>query len=211
MPVLTDLVPQFTLADLWQMEMGGRDPRPAIKQVAEALYPEAQHLVRPAAIYDQFPVHKVTHDRVYLTDGSVLRGTDAAKVLAPAHELIVGVVTIGDALETRSGQFFSQGDSLEGYLLDCLGTVAVTNLVQQVCSCLEPIATRQGYPLGFPISPGEPGWPLVEHKVLFGLVAADRIGVTLTESCAMFPKKSISFVVGMGPSILTAAEGSQCD
>ncbi len=211
MPVLTDLVPQFTLADLWQMEMGGREPRPAIKQAAEDLYPEAQFLIHPAAIYDRFSVQKATHDRVYLTNGAVLRGPDAAKVLSPARQVIVGVVTIGDALEARSAQFFSQGNSLEGYLLDSLGTAAVTNLVQQVCACLEPLAAEQGYPLGFPISPGEPGWPLTEQKVLFSLVTADRIGVTLTEGCAMLPKKSISFVVGMGPGILTAAEGSQCD
>ena len=211
MPVLTHLVPEFTLADLWQMEMGGREPRPTLKQIAEELYPQAQRRVHPAAIYERFPVQKVTHDRVYLANGAALRGPDAAKVLSPAREVVVGVVTIGDAVEALSAEYFARGQALEGYLLDCLGTAAVTNLVQQVCTSLEPLATEQGFPLGFPISPGEPGWPLTEQRVLFSLVAADRIGVRLSEGCAMIPKKSVSFVLGIGPGILTAAEGSQCD
>ncbi|MGB8647819.1 MAG: hypothetical protein WCF84_21475 [Anaerolineae bacterium] len=211
MRVLTDLVPQFTLDDIWQVELGGREPRPALRGVGETLYPEAQRLVVPAAIFERFPVQKVMHDRVYLAGGQVLRGPDVAHVLAPASEVVVGMATIGAALEERSSQYFQQGDAVSGYLLDCMGTAAVINLVQQVCAFLEPLAAEWGYPIGFPLSPGEPGWPLAEQRVLFGLVPADRIGVTLTEGCAMRPNKSVSFVLGLGLGIRTAAEGSQCD
>jgi len=211
MPILTTLKPAIELTEVWKYEQGGREPRLALRQLAEKLLPEAQALVTPAVVVDFFPVSEVKHDRITLEGGHRLRGPDAARLLAPAKEVVVGVVTIGPALEEQASQYFANGQPAHGYLLDCLGTAAVTNLVQQVCAHLENLAAARGWPLGFPLSPGDAGWPIAEQKTVFALVPAETIGVRLTDSCAMLPKKSISFVAGLGPGMLTAAEGSQCD
>ncbi len=211
MPLLTTLTPTIDLSEVWQYESRGQEPRPSLRHIAEALLPEAQALIAPAAVFDLLPVQEVRHDRITLQGGHHLRGRDAARLLAPAREVAVGIVTIGPALEERASHYFAADKPAHGYLLDCLGTAAVTNLVQQVCMHLESLATARGWPLGFPLSPGDAGWPLTDQRVLFELLPAQAIGVRLTESCIMIPKKSVSFVVGLGPGILTAAEGSQCD
>jgi len=210
-PLLTALTPVVDLAEVWQHECGGHEPHPALKRIAEALLPEVEALIAPAVVYDLFPTQEVRHDRITLADGRRLRGPDAARLLAPAKEVAVGVVTIGPALEARASRYFAEDEPAHGYLLDCLGTAAVTNLVQQTCAHLEGLAAARGWPLGFPLSPGDAGWPITEQRVLFDLLPAQTIGVRLTDSCVMIPKKSVSFVVGLGPGILTAAEGSQCD
>ncbi len=211
MPVLRALEPALSLSEVWKYEIGGREPRPSLLRLAETLLPEAQALVAPAAVFDLFPVHEVRHNWVVLGGGHKLRGPDVAGLLAPAKEVVIGAVTIGSALEERAARYFAEGQPAHGYLLDCLGTAAVTDLVQQVCVRLETLAAARGWPLGFPISPGDTGWPLDEQRLLFSLFSAQAIGIQLTDSCMMIPQKSVSFVVGLGPGILTAAQASQCD
>jgi len=48
------------------------------------------------------------------------------------------------------------------------------------------------------ISPGYGDLALQEQRVVFALLPGDRIGVTLTEKCMMWPRKSVSFAVGIG-------------
>ncbi len=211
MPLLTALSPTIDLTEVWHYENLGREPRPSLRHLAEVLLPEAQALIAPATVFDILPVQEVRHDRITLAGGNRLRGADVARLLAPAEEIIVCLVTIGPALEERVSGYFAEEKPVQGYLLDSMGTVAVINLMQQVCAYLESLAAARGLPLGFPISPGDAGWPLADQRVLFSLLPAHDIGVRLTDWCIIIPQKSISFVVGMGPGVLTAAEGSQCD
>jgi hypothetical protein len=211
MPVLKDLACTVTLEDVWRAENGGRPPRPMLQRLGEEVYPEALKLFAPSAVFDQFSVQKVTHDRITLDNGEVLRGPDVARLLAPAKQVFVAAASIGPALEARASHYFSAGEKARGYLLDCLGTATMDSLVKQVCAHFENAAAPSGYPLGFPISPGDSGWPIAEQRVLFRMLPTDLIGVSLTDTCVMLPKKSLSFVVGVGPGIQTAAEASQCD
>jgi len=209
--VLTELDCRFMLDDVWQNENGGRPPRPALKALGEELFLEAKSLVKPAAVFDLFNVRSVGHNKVALSNGESLRGPDIARFLAPARQVFVAAVSIGSALEDRASSYFADGERARGYLLDCLGTAAMTNLAQQVCARFESLAAPSGHPLGFPVSPGDEGWPIAEQRVLFKMLPTNLIGLSLTDSCIMLPKKSVSFVVGVGPGMQTAAEGSQCD
>jgi hypothetical protein len=212
MQILTDLKVEFTLADVWASELGGRAPNPSLLKMGEEVYAEAVSLIAPAALFDLFPVGRVMHNRIVLENGRVLRGADVSRFLAPARQVIVGMATLGPALEKCASRYFAQRERARGYLIDCIGTAALSRLVQELCGRLETtVAVESGYPMGFPISPGDGGWPLDEQRILFELAPAERIGVTLTDSFVMLPKKSISFVIGLGPNIQTGAEGSQCD
>ncbi|MGE5140709.1 MAG: vitamin B12 dependent-methionine synthase activation domain-containing protein, partial [Rudaea sp.] len=199
------------LAEIWKIETGGREPRPAIREMVKSLVPEALSLVEPAAVVEFYSVVQVLHNRVGLGGGRSLKGQDVARILGPAQEIAVGVATIGSALEARVAELFAGEEPARGYMLDVLGSAAVNNLVQQVCGRLGALALERGLPIGFPISPGDPGWPLVEQRTLFELLPTETIGVDLTESCLMIPKKSVSFAVGLGKDIAPADQGSQCE
>ena len=55
---------------------------------------------------------------------------------------------------------------------------------------------KQGYARTMRYSPGYGDWPLAKQSQLLKLVGSDRIGVTLTESSIMIPRKSVSAVIG---------------
>jgi hypothetical protein len=211
MQVISGLDCEVPLSDVWQTENGGRPPRPSLQRLGEELYPEARSLFSPSAVFAAFPVQKVLHDRIMLENGEALRGLDVARLLAPARQVFVAAASLGPALEERASRYCAEGEKAKGYILDCIGTAAMGRLVTQVCEHLGSLPESSGQALGFPLSPGDPGWPLINQRVLFRMLRTDLIGLSLTDSLVMLPKKSISFVVGMGPGIQTAAEGSQCD
>ncbi len=211
MQVISGLDCGVSLEDVWQAENGGRPPRPALQRLGEELYPEARSLFAPSAVFAAYPVQKVLHDRIVFENGEALRGLDVARLLAPARQVFVAAASLGPALEERASRYCAEGEKAKGYILDCIGTAAMNRLVTQVCEHLENLPVASGQTLGFPLSPGDPGWPLINQRVLFRMLRTDLIGLSLTDSLVMLPKKSVSFVVGMGPGIQTAAEGSQCD
>jgi hypothetical protein len=49
--------------------------------------------------------------------------------------------------------------------------------------------------------PGQEGWSIWQQRVIFERLPTDEIGVRLTDSCLMIPRKSVSFVIGMGPQM----------
>ena len=55
-----------------------------------------------------------------------------------------------------------------------------------------------------------PGFPLTEQWNLLGLVNTDEIGVSLTASGVMVPRKSVSMVMGIGPKMTRWTEAEGC-
>jgi hypothetical protein len=54
------------------------------------------------------------------------------------------------------------------------------------------------------------GWPVEQGQPqIFDLLDADEIGVRLTESMMMVPRKSLTFVLGIGKKLI--AGGRTCD
>jgi cobalamin-dependent methionine synthase I len=60
-------------------------------------------------------------------------------------------------------------------------------------------------------SPGYCDWPVEEQRILDGILDFSKIGVRLTDSYMMAPKKSVSGVVGIGPKNIFSGSRSQCE
>jgi hypothetical protein len=177
--------------------------------VAQEMLGEAQALLAPAALYAILPVRGLEHEQVALGPGATFSGSLAARALAGATELAVVVCTIGPALEDRMAALFAAGEPLQALALDGAGTAAVGQLAGMVGVRICDEATTRGLSVGMRASPGQEGWPITQQRVLFDLVPAGKIGVQLTPSCLMLPRKSVSFVVGLGPGL--RADAVPCD
>ena len=98
------------------------------------------------------------------------------------------LITIGNALEDRAA---TSGDLLRQFTLEGLGDMALRQAREYVTSLLEK---RHGLPKISSLSPGSlSDWPITEQVVLFSLFPdGGGIGVRLSESLLMIPRKSIS-------------------
>ena len=93
-------------------------------------------------------------------------------------------------------------DIVLGLAVDGVGSAAVEALANAVCKEIELEAADRGYESTIPLSPGMIGWGVEDGQpLIFGLLDPAEIGVKLTPSYLMVPRKSLSMVMGIGPGI----------
>jgi hypothetical protein len=176
-----------------------RAKKPAILKAASAALREGLSILRPAAIIHNVKVVEHRHERILLKGGQNLVSPLVARHLAGAEQVVLAVCTIGAGLEELASTMMKKKPLL-GLALDGLGNAAIEKTAQQVCGRLGEQAQAKGLTTSGPLSPGEPEWPVEDGQPqIFALLDPSRVGITLTSGGMMVPKKSISFVVGIGP------------
>ncbi len=119
--------------------------------------------------------------------------TTGHPVFARASRVALCVSTIGPRLEEASAEHFRRNDDLRGLILDALGSDAVGRLGRMADRFLAEKALALGLWPSKRYAPGYKGWDVCEQAFLFSVVPAAEIGVSLTESWMMVPRKSYSF------------------
>lgn len=119
------------------------------------------------------------------------------------------ICTIGDQLEKRSAELFKTDPSL-ALALDGMANAAIDQMVEKICCDLESEAQAKDLNSSLPVCPGSSEWPLeIGQPVLFRIIKQDPEIIRLIESFLMIPKKSSSFIVGIGKNI--TKHGKTCD
>jgi len=169
-----------------------------------------EHFLEPAIVYEIYPITEVDYQQLSLEGNTALHGSALSSVLSPAKELAVLVCTIGCNLEEKVTDYFGKGEPLRGLLLDGIGSAAVDSVARESCELMTREASLRGYQTSSPLSPGGPSFPLSEQWQLFKLVPAEEIGVRLTSTGFMLPRKSTSMVIGIGPQMTTWTRAEAC-
>ena len=170
---------------------------------------EAETLIHPRALFILISVKQIQDGEIILQGNEVIQSRLLASLLKSAGEILVGVSTLGDALEKRVDEHFKQGDSAKAVALDGWGTAALASFARQFEKHFGTIARARGKNLSIIFEPGHAEWPLDQQQVLFRLLPAQKIGMRLTSSSLMIPKKSVSRLVGLGNGLF--AEGTKCN
>ena len=205
MELLEDFV--FTLSADDVLRGEGADPeivrlkKPALLEAASTALRAGIIKLHPVAFIHTARVVEHRHEQILLQGGKELVSPLVARHLAGAEQVVLAVSTIGAELEELASTSMEKNPLL-GVALDGLGNAAVEILGQQVCKRIVERAQAAGLTASTPLSPGEPEWPVeVGQPQIFALLDPSRAGVTLTSGGMMVPKKSISFVVGIGPEM----------
>jgi hypothetical protein len=150
---------------------------------------EASHSVIAAkGVYKVSYIESRAEDSVVI-DGVRFRSKVLRKHFDKVERVFPYVVTIGtgvDELEKTSG------DALEKYYLDLIGNAAVVSAREHLKKRLGSRYALQS--LSY-MGPGQlKDWPLEEQRPLFGLLGdvEKAVGVTLSDSLLMIPRKSLS-------------------
>jgi hypothetical protein len=186
-----------------------RSRSPSLVEVAERALDEGLPLLQPAAMYGEFGVEGLFHDRLTLAGGGVLSGPLIRQHLASASRVVAIICTIGPELEARVAQ--TMGTDIQLALaLDGVGSAAAEALATVVCHQFEVPSEKPGWGITTRISPGMVGWPITEgQRQLFDLLNTEEIGVILLPTGMMMPRKSLTQVIGRGRHV--SADGVPCD
>ncbi|MFO7773902.1 MAG: hypothetical protein R6V59_08250 [Dehalococcoidia bacterium] len=167
-------------------------------------------LLQSAAAYECYPVTGVNGDRISLEGGGAIHGPLIPAMFPGAKELAVLICTIGPWLEKQVTEYSRSGKVMKAMILDGIGSAAVDILISQVVGYMATDISPRGYEMSSQVCPGMPGFPLSEQWNLLRLVDADEIGVSVTASGVMVPRKSTSMVIGIGPRMARWTQAEVC-
>jgi hypothetical protein len=173
-----------------------RAPRESLMEVFEEEYATAAEMVRPRAVLRFAPA-----------------GLPGSSWIAPDMPLVAVVCTIGDVLEKRVSRLAEQGSAARALVLDSIGSAGAEEVADRSNRLICEMAASTDHVPDCRRSPGYGSWDVREQAAMFRFVQPDEIGVTLTESCMMVPRKSISYVVplrGGEPGRLPGNRCSRC-
>jgi hypothetical protein len=214
MPVIRDIPLSLKTREVLRRE-GVREHskvRPEIKILIRELLASVKkaHLLESAIAYEIYTTTEISQRQLSLEDKPVIHDSLLSSLLVSAKELAVAICTIGPKLEKQVTDYTSRGEPLRGTLLDGIGSATVDSLMKEACKCIASEASSRGYEASSPISPGMPGLPITEQWQLLKLVPAGEIGVSLTSSGIMVPRKSVSMVMGIGPQMAKWTQAEVC-
>jgi hypothetical protein len=213
----------MTVLDKWDLRLDvdvvlrsqGADPAairrrsPRLVESAERALEEGSPLLQPRVTARRLLIEDLRHERLKLEGGGKLSGELLVEHMGGAQEAIIVLCTVGEALERRAAEV-SKEDAVYGLALDGVGSAGVEALANAACALFEEEVTKEDCQVTIPLSPGMVGWPVEQGQPqIFDLLDAGEIGVRLTESMMMLPRKSLTFVLGIGKELV--AGGRTCD
>ena len=178
------------------LRYAGVRPHDEVPQgVVERVQREALVLAEPRGIWQRLP-----YDAGQFTiDGRLtLEGNSIRKHLSHSEAVAVLAVTVGDEIEKASDAHFKRGEYFSGLLLDAAATAMTEQLADQVNEVIKREAKKRGEQTTWRFSPGYGDWPVTQQKEFCQLIQAEKIGIMVTDHSMLFPRKSVSAILGIG-------------
>jgi cobalamin-dependent methionine synthase I len=183
-----------------------RSRRPMLVRLAERALSDALPYAQPRVAYRLWDVKAIGHERILLEQNLSLTSPFVIKHLAKSRQVAALICTIGSQIETLSSQAM-QDDPPYALAIEGVGAAAAEALGVAACDYFSRQVAEQGWHVTLPLSPGMDGWPTDEgQSQIFQLADGKEAGVELTTSSIMFPCKSVSFVLGLGPDVVAQDE-----
>jgi hypothetical protein len=178
-----------------------KKPGQAIADMVSRVAEEAAGLIKPRAVYREFPVASSDTESMTLENGARLAiGRRIVPLWQGSRPLGIALCTLGTELEDRVSALLEEGEHMQALNLDIAGTIALGIVGYQVQNMACGKLGAEGEEAGPWLNPGYIDWPLTDQRLIFSMLPAESIGVALNDSCMMIPKKSVTVCAGIGAS-----------
>ena len=127
-------------------------------------------------------------------------GKIVAHALKKSSGLVFFICTCGIEVEKLSKQLLKEGQTLEGYIVDLIGSEIAEGMADIMHRQIGEDMAKGNLNYTNRYSPGYCKWPVSDQQILFPLLE-NTCGVSLTSTSLMMPIKSVSGVVGIGPDV----------
>lgn len=150
-------------------------------------------LFKPDFVKDQY--------RVFIQDTGFNTGKIVFSFLKKSIALVLFSCTCGNTVENYSRKLMKEGNSLEGLIVDLIGSELAEWIAEEVHNYIEEAIKPFDFGVSNRYSPGYCNWPVSEQHKLFALLGENNCGIKLTPTSLMLPIKSVSGMFGIGPGI----------
>jgi len=182
------------------------------KQLAQNLVSqiEKNNILKPVASYETLWIINIVDDKIYLKGGEVITGSLPASLFKSARELVVLVFTLGKELDELV-EFYSRNKEItKSVLLGEMGNYWLHTLSLKVFKMIKNVIETKGLFISNPLAPGFSGFEVEEQGKIFQLASGKDIGMRLTTGFMLYPRNSLSMVMGVSDSPFSGTEKSFC-
>ena len=180
------------------VRMGANKYRTKINSNIEEIILEAidiaQKILKPKYA-TSIAVKKIDGSKIVL-DNFIIYSKDIFNLLKNSQKVLGIVATVGDAIDQKVLALHDEGKTLASYIYDSIGSVAVEELINNICNEIKKTNVTT-----FRFSPGYGDWHISNQKEFLKWLAADKIGVKLSGSFQMTPRKTVSAILGITPKV----------
>ena len=176
------------------VRMGANKYRTKINSELEEIISDsitcAQKIIQPKfalSIADK----KIEGNKILL-DNFLICSKDIFKLLKNSKKVYGIVATAGAAIDQKVDLLQNEKKTTVAYIYDSIGSVAVEQLMDNICNEIKKTAVTT-----IRFSPGYGDWAINNQKEFLKWLAADKIGVSLSETFQMSPRKTVSALVGI--------------
>ncbi|EGK60099.1 5-methyltetrahydrofolate--homocysteine methyltransferase [Centipeda periodontii DSM 2778] len=144
---------------------------------------------------------RLTYRHAPLEDGAVLgvtfAGNDIPRMLEPCEEVVLFGATLGPGVE-RLMMRYEVVNAADSVIMDACASTAIENICNNFESDMRRTVEAEGRYLTDRFSPGYGDLPISEQPKFFALLdMTRRIGVSLTPTTIMVPRKSVTAIMGI--------------
>ncbi|NHJ04541.1 MAG: hypothetical protein EAX90_06945 [Candidatus Heimdallarchaeota archaeon] len=188
----------WEIVKLLQKPNSSKKPSENLLKEIEDLYTEALSLINTKAIFEVFPSSELTPRHMFtLSDYTIL-----------------AVCTLSDSIEKKISKLITNGELSKGVILDAIASHAAELLADELNKkiILEYSPKFKGKKFTKRFSPGYCRWTIEDgQKLIFSRLPAEKIGVKLSSSLMMIPRKSVSFAINIGVKVEKELGEKDCD
>ncbi len=139
-----------------------------------------------------FAEKNVKDNKIFLDDFCI-NSKDIFKLLENSNSVCGLIATIGFSIDTKISYLLERKDIMSAFILDSIGSVAIEELVENICN---DIATQYGTTT-MRFSPGYGDWAISNQAGFLEWLGAGKLGIVLSPSFQMVPRKSVSALLGI--------------
>lgn len=156
-----------------------RAAAPRVEEAIEQMMSLAAGMIEPMGIY------------------TIIKGDDfpGSSRFVGLERVALGICTIGKRLEEQVSEFSRTNRLLDALVLDSVGSVAAEAAAEYLDGVIQDAAHDMGLKTSCRASPGYGDWDVREQESIFAVLSGAEIGVSLTDSFMMVPRKSVSFAI----------------
>lgn len=151
----------------------------------------------PLFVYRIFDVNQTDKGIRLQNSNTVFSGESIKRHLKGAAKCALLAATLGASVERELGAL-QYKDMAGAVIFNAACTALTEQVADRCCRKIAEEALISGYTAGPRYSPGYGDFPLsYQREILSFLDASRKLGITLTDSLLMVPRKSVTAVVGL--------------
>lgn len=165
-------------------------------ELLEEVKSEAKLLLSPKGLFSEVII-EVSDEEVTIESegrGYLLKSKRLARRLKGAKSAFIFIVTIGHRVDDRIQELIKKEEYTKALFFDAVGSAYAEGLAEKAQQYLSEIA--KPFEITYRFSPGYGDLGLEAQKIFFEILKPEQIGVSLTSSFMMKPRKSVTAICG---------------